>query len=179
MMAANLRFAAEVLAVAPKWYRYELIWEKSRAGGFLNARRRPLNAHEHILVFGGGQYRPQMTLGCQPIHANSGRRGTGANYGDAQGGKARAGATDRFPRSVLGFASVGTTAAHRIHPQQKPIALMRYLVRTYSRPGQIVADPFSGSGVVGAACGAESREFVGWEINAKVHARSKTNRWPG
>lgn len=181
LMASNLRFAAALLASQERRFRYDLVWHKSIAVGFLNARHRPLKAHEHVLVFSRkvGTYHPQRSTGHGPIHTNGGRGALGSvNYGtgqavDARGwplGKSRAGATDRWPRSVLAFGSVGIRDRARKHPQQKPEDLLRWCVRTYSRPGDLVADPYAGSGSTGVAARAEGRAFRGWDVNARYGA---------
>jgi hypothetical protein len=172
LMASNLRFAAELIASDPSRYRYDLIWHKSVAVGFLNARHRPLRAHEFILVFcrGTGTYTPQMRQGLKPIPPSAVRGSSGENYnvsGGAGAGRKRAGATDRFPWSVLPFASVGACDPRRKHPQQKPDDLMRWCIRSYSKAGDLVVDPFAGSGSVGRAALAEGRRFVGWDIDPR------------
>ena len=108
-----------------------------------------------------------MRQGLSPVHANAGRTSTGENYGPAGGGKSRVGATDRHPWSVLQFASVGTTDPKRRHPQQKPVELLRWCVRSYSRPGDLVVDPYAGSGSTGEACEAEGRLFRGWDSDPR------------
>jgi DNA modification methylase len=166
-MAHSFSFARAVVALAEKEFKYELVWHKSVATGFFNANKRPLRAHEYVLVFSKGQgiYEPQMIQGASPIHAA--RRKAGArseNYGkDKQPTASRAGATDRFPTSVLDFASVGTTAPERIHPQQKPVELLSWLVRTYSVSGDLVVDPYAGSGSTGVAALSCGRRFLGWD----------------
>jgi hypothetical protein len=169
LMASRIQFAAALIASEPESFRYDLIWQKSIAGGFLNARHRPLRAHEFVLIFSRnrGTYIPQMRQGLEPVHANDGRTSTGENYGLAHGGRSRKGATDRHPWSVLQFASVGTTDSERRHPQQKPVDLLRWLIRTYSEPTNLVVDPFAGSGSVGEACDVECRLFRGWDSNPR------------
>ena len=178
LMASNVRFAAQVIASESAHFRYDLIWQKSIAGGFLNARHRPLRAHEFILVFWrkAGTYAPQMRQGLKPVHYNArGAASSGENYNKSGGdgaGRSRAGATDRYPWSVLSFASLGTCARQRKHPQQKPVDLMAWLIRTYSKPGDVVADPFAGSGSVGRAALAEGRRFVGWDSDPRFGGQS-------
>jgi hypothetical protein len=178
LMASRLQFAASLIASEPSAFRYDLIWHKSIAVGFLNARHRPLKAHEFLLVFSrsGGTYNPQMSTGHPPISTNGGRGALGSeNYGtgqavDAEGrprGIARAGATDRFPRSVLTFGSIGIRDKRRRHPQQKPSELLRWCVRTYSNPGDLVVDPYAGSGSTGEACEVEGRLFRGWDSDPR------------
>lgn len=174
-MASHLPFAAACMAAGGKAYRYDLIWEKSLATGFLNAKHRPLRAHEFCLVFYSGAtfFAPQMEETGVPIHKNNGRKTAGENYNKQElSTKARAGATDRFPRSVLHFGSLGQTDPLRIHPQQKPVDLLRWLVRSYSRPGEIVVDPFAGSGSSLVAAKAEGRKAVGWDTSPRFAPRT-------
>jgi len=172
MMASSLRFASRVLASQDRYFRCDLVWSKSLATGHLNARRAPLRAHEFILVFSRkiGVYRPQMLQGASPIHAAR-RTSSGENYGpDTYVTSSRAGATDRYPTSVLEFASVGTSSKTRIHPQQKPEPLLRWLIRTYSDPGDLVVDPYAGSGSTGKSALAEGRQFRGWDTSSRFAA---------
>jgi len=172
LMASHIRFASALISSQSAAFRYDLIWHKSIAGGFLNARHRPLRAHEFVLIFARqkGFYVPQMRHGLAPVHSNAGRGSSGENYNASGGGgagRSRAGAADRYPLSVLSFASVGTTDPARSHPQQKPVALMQWLVRSYTRPGELVVDPFAGSGSVERAALAEGRRFCGWDSDPR------------
>lgn len=175
VMASSIRFAAKLISSNEKSFRYDFVWSKSVATGFLNAKHMPLRSHEFVLVFGapGGTYFPQMLEGSTPIHAATRRNGHGDNYG--QQGKqcsSRAGATDRFPRSVLSFASVGTTARERVHSHQKPIPLLEWLVRTFSEEGGVVCDPFAGSGSTLLAADKAGRRFVGWDADPEYGGQS-------
>lgn len=172
LMASSIRFAATLIDSQPRAFRYDLVWSKSIAVGFLNAKHRPLRSHEFVLVFARGAhpYFPQMLMGSGPINTNSrsGARGT-ENYGTTsmRGGVSRAGAWDRFPRSVLQFASVATRAKNRRHPQQKPTDLWSHLIRTHSEAGDLIVDPFAGSGSVGVAAAGEGRRFLGWDSDPR------------
>jgi len=168
LMASSFRFAKE-LSDSSIYFRYDLIWSKSIATGFLNSKRRPLRSHEFILVFSKEQgiYHPQMVQGATPIHAAR-RRSHGENYGPmTKSTESRAGATDRYPTSILEFGSVGTTNKKRRHPQQKPEDMLRWLIRTYSDEGDLVVDPFAGSGSAGIAAFSENREFIGWDSDPR------------
>jgi hypothetical protein len=150
LLAHSFGFAADIRSSQLDAFRYDLIWHKSRATGHLNASHRPLRAHEFILVFSlqRGVYHPQMLQGCTPIH-KARRLSNGENYGRSSIeslARTRAGATDRYPTSVLEVASLGTSSRERAHPQQKPVPLMQWLVETYSSPGDLVVDPYAGSG---------------------------------
>ena len=169
VLASSFAFASEVRASQEKLFRYDLIWRKSVATGFLNAKQCPLRAHEYVLIFARrlGTYHPQMSEGAEPIHACR-RVRHGENYGRlTRETRSRAGATDRYPTSVLDFSSVGTSSSARIHPQQKPVSLLRWLIRTYSNPGDLVVDPYAGSGSTGEAAQLEGRAFLGWDASSR------------
>lgn len=178
LMASSLRFASRLLASQGEHFRHDLVWSKSLATGHLNASRAPLRAHEHVLVFSRsvGTFHPQMVEGASPIHAAR-RAHHGENYGpQTRVTHSRAGATDRFPTSVLEFSSVGTSSRERVHPQQKPVPLLRWLIRSYTDPGDLVADPFAGSGSTGEAAEAEGRRFRGWDSSPRFGVGSSTVR---
>jgi hypothetical protein len=180
LFASHLEFASELVSSARSTFRYDLVWHKSLATGFLNARRRPLRAHEHLLVFSRSADHPyctQMVPRTSPVHGNAGRRASGENYGPSRGGKSRAGAMTGFPTSVLSFASVGTTSKERRHPQQKPRPLLVRIILTYSRPGALVIDPFAGSGVCGEAAEETGRRFLGWDTDPRWGASSMRETW--
>lgn len=142
--------------------RYEWIWEKTNATGHLNANRAPLKAHENVLVFYRSQppYNPIKTQG----HLRKTSKGGGKQSAiyNAHDTAARAyDSTERFPRSVLTFAS--DKQRSKLHPTQKPVALCEYLIRTYSEPGAVVLDNCMGSGSTGVACQNTGRQFIGIE----------------
>jgi hypothetical protein len=169
LMASSLRFAARLQSSQDRHFRHDLIWSKSLATGHLNASRAPLRAHEFILVFSRavGTFHPQMVQGASPIHAAR-RAHHGENYGpQTRVTHSRAGATDRYPTSVLEFASVGTSSKARKHPQQKPDPLLAWLIRSYSDPGELIVDPYAGSGSTGDAAAAEGRMFRGWDSSPR------------
>jgi hypothetical protein len=178
LMASSLRFANMLLSSQEKFFRHDLVWYKSLATGHLNASKAPLRAHEFVLVFrrSFGTYNPQKTTGASPIHAAR-RLSHSENYGAfSSSTEARAGATDRFPVSVLEFASVGTSSPERIHPQQKPVPLLSWLIRTYSNQGELVVDPFAGSGSTGKAAEVEGRRFVGWDSSPRFGCVTEETR---
>lgn len=139
--------------------RYEWIWEKGNATGHLNAKRAPMKAHENALVFYRSQptYNPQMTDGH--VRKTSRRVGYSTNYGAVK--EASYDSTHRYPRSVLQFPSDKQKSA--LHPTQKPVAFMDYLIRTYTNPGDTVLDNCMGSGTTGVAALGAGRKFIGME----------------
>ena len=173
LMAHSFAFAARVVESQRKFFRYDLVWEKSLAVGFLNARTRPLRAHEFVLVFSRRQstFNPQHVETGVPISSIVRNTvGKSENWGLGYRSRSRAGATDRFPRSVVRFGSLPTRSKARVHPQQKPVDLLRMLVRQYSNPGDLVVDPYAGSGSALAAAEAEGRQCIGWDISERFAA---------
>lgn len=141
--------------------KYEWIWEKAKATGHLNAKKQPMKAHENILVFYDKQatYNPQMALG-EPYTWNS-KRSPSANYGKAENDSATVNNGTRYPRSVIQMQHV--LPSEVVHPTQKPVALMEYLIRTYTNEGETVLDNTMGSGTTGVACNNTGRNFIGIE----------------
>lgn len=143
-------------------YRYDLIFEKSHSTGWLNAKRQPLRAHENISVFykKSPTYHPQKTTGH--IRKTSARCGNTTPIYNASS-SCRYDSTERYPRSVLKFAS--DKQKNALHPTQKPIDLLKYLIKMYSNQGDTVLDFAMGSGSTGAAALSLGRKFVGIESN--------------
>jgi len=146
--------------------KYEWIWEKTQASGHLNAKRMPMKAHENLLVFYKNlpTYNPQKTTGHKPMSSGVRRSSTkNENYNKINkidlpfGGN-----TDRYPRTVLKFKS--DKQKNYLHPTQKPLALVEYMIRTYTNEGEVVLDNTMGSGTAAIACINLNRNFVGMEI---------------
>ncbi|KWT70734.1 Adenine-specific methyltransferase [Hyphomicrobium sulfonivorans] len=169
------RSAAILITAAPPYdkvlaasnladYRYDWVWEKTNATGHLNAKRMPLKAHENVCVFYSMQptFNPQKSRGHRPVNTFYSRH-SGSNYGAADAARSGGGSTDRYPRTVQQFKS-DKQSDHR-HATQKPVDLLRYLIRTYSDPGDTVLDFCMGSGSTAIACALEGRSFVGIEID--------------
>ncbi len=143
--------------------RYEWIWEKTTATGHLNAKKMPMKAHENIMVFYDSlpTYNPQKTTGHKPVNSYTKHQDDGEIYGKTQVGITGGGSTERYPRSVLTFPTDKQKSA--LHPTQKPIALLEYLIKTYSNEGDIVMDNTFGSGSTGVAAANTNRNFIGIE----------------
>jgi site-specific DNA-methyltransferase (adenine-specific) len=168
LMASNLDFAWRVRDAMGTLFSYELIWEKSRATGFFNAKKRPLKAHEYVLV-GSSKFNVVESEGHRPMNSAK-QKGSGANYGSLTAPTVVGGETTRKPRSVLRFPSVANNAKDKRHPQQKPLSLCEWIIKSYSHENDLVLDPFAGSGVAGVAAVSLKRRFVGCEINADFAA---------
>lgn len=159
-------------------FRHETIWHKTQSVGWLDANKRPLRAHENILLFckhyRGAKnaklatYNPQKTAG-KP-YESKGNRGVSGHYNQTTQRTPTINTGDRHPTSVQTFGR----DAISLHPTQKPLALMRWLVRSYTNDGDLVLDPFAGSGSTGEACIAEGRRFIGSERDAAHFATAHT-----
>jgi site-specific DNA-methyltransferase (adenine-specific) len=173
VLTAAQPFTTALIASNMRAFKYEWIYEKTNPKGFLSAKRRPLTAHENVCVFSYGTppYSPQKwTI---PDHLRTKRKhATSKTSGECYGSRELKRWDDdgsRFPTSVIGFSNrVGRNENY--HPTQKPIALMEYLVRTYTNEGDVVLDNCMGSGTTGVACMNTGRRFVGMEMNAEYFA---------
>jgi len=168
VLTASQPFTSSLVFSNRNWFRYSLIWVKSNPSGFLNARRMPLRTHEDVLVFYRSLpiYNPQKTSGHKRKTSTASHRSGCAlsdNYGVYTPNTYDS--TERFPTSVLTFPKDKQKSA--LHPTQKPVALMEYLIRTYTNEGAIVLDNCMGSGSTGVACVNTKREFIGIEQDPK------------
>ena len=143
-----------------KMLRYEWVWYKSRCTGFLNANRAPLKKTENILVFYQKLplYQPQFEQG-KPYQRITKTSGLSSNYGKFIRSGASSEDGRRFPGNVLAFSSVQRT----LHPTQKPVELCEYFIRTYTRPGELVADICAGSGTTAVAAINTGRRYICFE----------------
>lgn len=143
-----------------KMLKYEWIWEKTEATGFLNAKKMPLKAHENILVFykKPPTYNPQFTAG-EPYRYKKDSISS-SNYGDSQGTGLIENTGVRYPKTILKFKK-----DKGLHPTQKPVTLLEYLVKTYTHEGDTVLDNSMGSGSTGVACVNTNRRFIGIELD--------------
>lgn len=173
-------FTTDLIVSNRKMFRYEIVWEKTQKTGFYNANRMPLKGHENILVF----YKKLPTY--NPIKREISEleaKTRGVNIGRVRQKKAdrcvlygHVNAQDytddgtRYPHDVIHFSNwngalFGKTEKTTKHPTQKPVAVMEYLIKTYSNSGDVVLDNCMGVGTVGIACKNTNRKFIGIEKN--------------
>ncbi len=145
-----------------KMLKYEWIWEKSQGTGFFNAKKMPLKTHENILIFykKPPKYNPQMRNGFKPYKSIHGRHSD--NYGSHNAGHVTESDGERYPIDILKFKK-----EMGLHPTQKPVPLLEYLIKTYTDEGDLVLDFTCGSGSTGVACLNTGRRFVGIELDEK------------
>ena len=151
--------------------KYEWVWFKNRPTGHLNSKFAPLKSHENILVFTKGStsfvkntknsstYNPQGLVTC--LKVNKRTRGNG-NYDEVNNKMENVALFENYPKSVLSFkVEVG------LHPTQKPVSLLEYLIKTYTNEGETVLDFTAGSFSTGVASLNTSRKFIGIEMDEK------------
>jgi hypothetical protein len=161
VLTASQPFTSALVMSNPGWFRYDWVWVKSRSTGHLDCKRRPLRKHEVVLVFAECRccYSPQMRSGA--YHSRG-----GASPGPAQvygkfADRRTTHHTEYYPTSILPV----TVEAMPVHPTQKPVALMEYLIKTYTNEGETVLDNTCGSGTTGVACVNTGRNFIGMELD--------------
>ena len=163
LFASDL-FSAKLIMENPSEYKYKWIWKKEAGTGFLNAKRMPLRNFEEILVFYDKQptYNPQMREG-KPYTCTKGSLSN--NYCKTDKIVITENTGERYPLSILDFQR----DKNKIHPTQKPIALLEYLIKTYTNEEDTVLDNCMGSGTTGVACLNTGRNFIGIELDEKYY----------
>jgi DNA modification methylase len=157
-----------------KWFKYEWIWKKNTGSGFATAKYMPMKYHEHILVFGRGRinYYPIPTKRNSEESINRSKyainvcKDNTSNHIPMKRFKTIYDSETKSPESVLEFKSV-PNARNKIHPTQKPVELIEYLIKTYTNEGETVLDNTMGSGTTGVACINTNRNFIGMELDDK------------
>ena len=165
VMTASQPFTSALVMSNVKMFKYEWIWGKGRGTGFQIVRYKPLVSHENILVFGKGKlkYNPQMREREKPrISKNKGTTrqmlvSNGKEY------TAKKALDKKYPITELQFSN--NNQKEKLHPTQKPVALMEYLIKTYTNENETVLDFTMGSGTTGVACKNLNRNFIGIELD--------------
>lgn len=161
VMTASQPFTTTLISSNLKAFKYCWVWDKAKAANFASVKHQPLKVHEDVCVFcGTGNYKPQMREGV--------KRQKGG-YSVSREAAVMAGAPKKinntyYPKSILDFSVAGNRDS-RLHPTQKPAALMEYLIRTYTNEGETVLDFTMGSGTTGVACANTGRNFTGIELD--------------
>ena len=153
-----------------------MVWDKRLPSGFLNANRMPLPSHEDVLVFYKKmvKYNPQKYKGKKNNSKGNieNKNYENNNYGEfAQVDNREIHGDMKFPRSVIGYDTVLSYQKPHpsicVHPTQKPVELLEYLIKTYTNEGNLVLDFTMGSGSTGVACKNTNRKFIGIELDEK------------
>ena len=174
VLFSQMPFTATLVASNPRLFKYEWIWQKENSTGFLNCHFAPLKVHENILVFGKSSaafvcdadkamtYHPQMRPG-KAYRAKQGTPTTSYDFKNMREPMMRHYNAERYPLDVIKF----NRDKDRLHPTQKPVDLVRYLIRTYTESGGVILDNCMGSGTTAIAAMREHRHFIGFETDEK------------
>jgi len=174
IMTASQPFTSVLILSNLKWFRHNFVWDKVSPTGHLNAKKKPMLRHEDLVVFsnskhGNFTYNPQMTKGKyrnkSPARSTDNVKGRcygtvihkGDNFND-----------DYYPTSIYQH-STGNRLG-KLHPTQKPVALMEYLIKTYTNEGETVLDFTMGSGTTGISCINTDRKFIGIELDENYYS---------
>lgn len=161
-------FTARLIISGEKYFKYKVVWEKSKSTNFLNAKKQPLRKHEDICIFykKNPKYNPQMGSGI-PYNKGFRKNQFTGSYGLFDSVHVKS-SGERYPTDVIYFKTA-ESEGKVVHPTQKPIELGRYFVKTYTNIGDVVLDNASGSGSFLVAALLEGRNFIGIEKNEEVH----------
>jgi site-specific DNA-methyltransferase (adenine-specific)/modification methylase len=169
-------FTAKLILSNESWFKYKMVWEKSKSTNFLNSKKQPLRKHEDVCVFYEKQptYNPQMRNGS-PYDKGVRKNQLSGSYGDFDPCHVKSNG-DRYPHDIIYFKTAESETERTVwHPTQKPVELGRYLIRTYSNPGDLVLDNAFGSGSFILAAHLENRMYCGIEKNEEVHLFKKNS----
>ena len=174
-------FTSALVMGNPKMFKYEWVWEKKKFNsGFVHAKNKPLKKHENILVFSEGttvhkcqsenrmEYNPQGLLPTNKIRKKNTTH-TDVSFGKRKSHRDTIQEYTNYPKSIISFDLEGKP----IHPTQKPVALLEYLIKTYTQEGETVMDFTMGSGSTGVACINTKRDFIGIEKDDKYFEIAK------
>jgi site-specific DNA-methyltransferase (adenine-specific) len=152
-------------------FKYDWVWKKNKPSGHLNAKKRPLLEVEQIMIFYGKQctYLPQGTIKGVFENGRNKHNNSATIYGNQR--RPESATVGNYPRTILEFNK--PIDNNRFHPTQKPIALLEYLIKTYTLEGETVLDFTMGSGSTGVACKNLNRSFIGIEKDAKYFVIAK------
>lgn len=166
-------FTSTLITSNKKMFKYDLIWDKKLSSGFLNAKRMPLRRHEQILCFYKKlpTYNPEMVtrgkVRKKGITTETGKHTS--NYGEFKNSVVEN--NEYYPTSIIEVSNANRK--DKLHPTEKPVALLEYLIKTYTNENEIVLDNTMGSGTTGVACVNTNRNFIGIELDDKYFEIAK------
>lgn len=171
VMFADQPFTSALVMSNPKWFRYEWLWDKTGHSGFLNAWSRPLKTTEDIVVFGEKVPHYNIQQHLKPTKKTKGfvPPRTSVAYAELDRENGQSSGWTGFLKERIEFRSVKGAPKDKLHETEKPIDLMEFLVALYTNEGDVVLDPFMGSGTTGVAAQNLNREFIGIELEQRFY----------
>lgn len=165
VLTAAQPFTSALIMSNAKSFKYTWVWDKANSTGFLNAKKQPLRRTEDVVVFYDTQptYNPQMEVRGRPRKKGGYIRKDGSdNYGSFR--SVESVSNEYYPTNLIKISNANRS--EKCHPTQKPVALMEYLIKTYTNEGDTVLDNCMGSGTTGVACANTNRKFIGMELDS-------------
>lgn len=171
-------FTSALVMSNPKWFKYQFIWDKKQSGNFQLAKYQPLKVHEDICIFGNGRVNYYPIMEAADISKN---RPNKKEMGNTTGLKHLSSGiysysenrdeTKRFPKSILEYHARNgeCNSLNRVHPTQKPVQLLEYIIKTYTNEGETVLDNCAGSGTTAIACLNTNRNYICIEKEPKYY----------
>jgi len=172
VLNASQPFTSSLIMSNPKMFRHEWVWDKVKPSNFLNAKIEPLRQHESILVFGKKKtiYNPQMTDGKLRNKQPDRKTYDDSAYGEIKKGRKNIN-SKMYPKTIVKVSNASQKG--KVHPTQKPLELIEYLIKTYTNKDDTVLDNCMGSGTTGVACKNLNRNFIGIELDNKYFQIAK------
>jgi DNA modification methylase len=165
VLTAAQPFTSALIASNYGWFKYTWVWDKVLPRGHLNAKKQPMRVHEDVAVFAPGPtvYNPQKTTGHKRKIARTkySKEGDGSQVYGKEQRDTFYDSDERYPQTIVKFSTADQS--NKVHPTQKPVELMEYLIRTYTNEGNLVLDNCMGSGTTGVAAAKTGRRFIGIE----------------
>lgn len=165
VLTAAQPFTSALIMSNAKSFKYTWVWDKANSTGFLNAKKQPLRRTEDVVVFYDTQptYNPQMEVRGKPRKKGGYVKKDGSdNYGSFK--SVESVSNEYYPTNLIEISNANRS--EKCHPTQKPVALMEYLIKTYTNEGDTVLDNCMGSGTTGVACANTNRKFIGMELDS-------------
>ena len=167
MFFTTTKFGIDLIQSNKEWFRYDLVWKKTKGTGFINSKKMPMRSHEMIYVF----YNKLPTYNIEGNHTKQKRKGNDIPAKDGCFKIERVVSsvyTPRLPLTVLEFDGINNIKT-RYHTTEKPIDLLEWIIRYYSNEGETILDPTMGSGSTGVACKNLKRKFIGIEMDKTIY----------
>lgn len=164
VMTASQPFTSALVMSNPAMFKYCWVWDKRVASNSQLAKNQPLKIHEDVCVFANGKlaYNPQGLVDCEIIRSNANRSKGVGHVGSERKRETFVQKKTGYPKSIQNFKP---NNINKLHPTQKPVALMEYLIKTYTNEGETVLDFTMGSGTTGVAAKNLNRKFIGIELD--------------
>lgn len=184
VLTASQPFTSMMILSNIDWFKYQWVWEKDKGNNFMQAKNMPIKFHEDICVFSSGKtvhasqsknrmtYNPQGLVKVDKKWARPKHYENGHNMSRASHKLERVIEYENYPKSVIKFSN-SDNRERGLHPTQKPVALMEYLIKTYTNENDLVLDNCMGSGTTGVACINTNRKFIGIEMDDKYFEIAK------